>query len=509
MTTKPLSIALSHWPVPVFFAVLAMAGLAYAVFLRRRDKDEAGDDGVTRGELVGWGALVVIPPLVYLAALSAAFSVEAALFTSILSATVIVWMAGLLDDYAPVLLAIVAVLLTGLAPAKVALGGFSSATLLMLLGVFSLSAVIGSSGLSSRLMLHALLRLPDKPIWQQLTIFGGGCLLSPIMPSANARLSLLVPVFRSMAEAMRLPQGGLAITGLLAATFAGGTLFAPMMATSRSANIAAISFLPKQMQSEFLGIFWLVCAAVAAVVVTGAAVLLLRWFFSERAPQTLPAGEIEKQLDALGPIKPEEKIAAGCFVFFLGGCMTVSWHGLSPAVLGGCLLVVLLFSGTIARKEFRRELDWPMVVFLLGVDSIMRIMDHLGIARAIADGTGDVFAFVGGRIELFILAALATCVVVRLFLTVTPGMLTSAVVLLPVAAANGIHPWICVFLAALFSDIWFVRYQGTTGYLQLCSLGLDKTINEPAFFRFNWSLNAVRVAAAYASIPWWKWLGLL
>ncbi len=508
MPTNPVSTVLSHWPVLVFFAVLAGAAALYALSLRRTPPD-ATDQGVTRGELAGWSALIVVPPCIYLVAISAAFSVETALFSAILSATVIVWMAGLLDDYVPVLLAIVAVLLTGLAPAKVALGGFSSASLLMLLGVFSLSAVIGTSGLSTRLMLQALLRLPDKPLWHQLTIFSGGYLLSPIMPSANARLSLLVPVFKSMAEGMRLTHGGLAITGLLAATFAGGTLFAPMMATSRSANIAAISFLPRQAQSEFLGIFWLVCAAAAAVVVTGAAILFLDRFFSERGPQTLPAGEIGKQLAALGPVKPAEKIAAACFVFFLGGCMTVSWHGLSPAVLGGCLLVVLLFSGTIARKEFRRELDWPMIVFLLGVDSIMRIMDHLGVAKAIASGAGDVFSFVGGRIELFILAALVTCTVVRLFLTVTPGMLTAAVVLLPVAEANGIHPWICIFLAALFSDVWFVRYQGTTGYLQLCSLGLDKTINERAFFRFNWCLNAARIAAAYASIPWWKWLGLL
>lgn len=509
MTSKPLSIALSHWPVSVFVVVLAAAGLSYAIFLRCRGTDGEGDDGVTRVELAGWGALVVLPSTVYQAAHSAAFSVEAAVFAAILSATVIVWMAGLLDDYVPVLFAIVAVLLTGLAPAKVALGGFSSATLLMLLGVFSLSAVISSSGLSSRLMLNALLQLPDKPIWKQLTLFGSGYLLSPIMPSANARLSLLVPVFRSMAEGMKLPQGGMALTGLLAATFGGGTFFAPMMATSRSANIAAINFLPRQMQPDFLGIFWLICAAVAALVLTGAAVFLLDRLFQDRGSESLPAAEIKKQLAELGPAKPSEKIAAGCFVFFFGGCMTVGWHGLSPSVLAGCILVVLLFSGTVSRRHFWHEIDWPTIVFLLGVDSMMRIMDHLGIAKAIAAGAGDVFAFVGGRIEFFIVAALATCTLFRLFLTVTPGMLMAAVVLLPVAEANQIHPWICVFLAALFSDIWFVRYQGTTGYLQLCSMGIDKTINEPVFLRFNWFLNAARIAAAYASIPWWKWLGLL
>jgi hypothetical protein len=86
-------------------------------------------------------------------------------------------------------------------------------------------------------------------------------------------------------------------------------------------------------------------------------------------------------------------------------------------------------------------------------------------------------------------------------------MLVSGVVLLPVAAAHGIHPWICVFLTAMFSDIWFLPYQSSV-YLQVLSQGFDKTFDQPRFFRYNLWMNLARVAAAYASIPWWNWLGL-
>jgi hypothetical protein len=150
-----------------------------------------------------------------------------------------------------------------------------------------------------------------------------------------------------------------------------------------------------------------------------------------------------------------------------------------------------------------------MIFFLLGMDSMMRIMTHLGLALALSDAVGEAYGFVDGKIGLFILATLLTTLAVRLVLPVTAGMLTSAIILLPVAAAQGINPWICIFCTAIFSDISFFRHQGTNGILQIQSAGLFETADERGFMRYNLFMNAARVAAVYASIPWWKWLGLL
>jgi hypothetical protein len=150
-----------------------------------------------------------------------------------------------------------------------------------------------------------------------------------------------------------------------------------------------------------------------------------------------------------------------------------------------------------------------MIFFLLGMDSMMRIMDHLGLAQSLAAAAGQVYGFVDGRIALFILAVLLTTLTVRLVLPVTAGMLTSIVILLPVAAAQGIHPWICVFCAAVFSDIAFFRHQGTNGILQIRAAGLFEMGDERGFLRYNLWMNLARVAFIFASIPWWQWLGLL
>jgi di/tricarboxylate transporter len=358
-------------------------------------------------------------------------------------------------------------------------------------------------------MLRLLLRLPDKPVWHQVTLLGSGYLLSPLMPSTNARLSLLMPVYRDMVAGLRLPTRGPAITALLAAMFGGALLFSPMMVTSKSSNIAALSLLPTQVQIEFSGLFWLVAAAVAAIGVTVIHLLVLSRMFPSGTEAPLPREHMQRQLAEIGPVKPRELIAAGGFGFFVFGCATVGWHHVAPPYLAGCVLLALLLTGTLVRRDFQRELDWPMIFFLLGIDSLMRIMNHLGLAQSLARAVGHTFDFVNGSVALFILIALAVTLTVRLALPVTAGMLTSAVVLLPVAAAEGIHPWICVFCAAVFSDIAFFRHQGTNGIIQIRAAGLFEETDERDFMRYNMVMNLARVAVVFASIPWWKWLGLL
>ncbi len=472
------------------------------------------DDGVattdrTRpGEIAGWAVAVVMPPLAYGLVRAFGGNVETAMFTALLAAAVTLWVFRLVDEFVPPVFVFVATLFIGLAPPAVALAGFSSPAFVTLLGVFALAATIVGSGLSGRAMLWLLLRLPDRPFFHRLVPLLGGALLSPITPSGNNRMAILLPVYAGMTAGLRLAKGSGPATALFAATYSGAVLFAPMFATGKSANVAAAALLPLQVQEAFLGLLWPAAAAVAAVGLTVWHMVALQRLFPQADAAEMPQEQIAGQLAALGPMKPAELVAAGGFVVFLLGTASVSWHHVQPAWIAGCVLVGLLLSGVFGKEAFRRQLDWPMIVFLLGVDGIVRIIDHLGISAALAEVTGHLYGFVDGRIELFIVAVLATMACVRLVLPVTAGMLVSVVVLLPVAATQEIHPWICVFLAALFSDIFLFRYQSSV-YLQAASQGATASIDASLFMAYNTWMNVARVAVAFLSIPWWRWLGLL
>ena len=149
-----------------------------------------------------------------------------------------------------------------------------------------------------------------------------------------------------------------------------------------------------------------------------------------------------------------------------------------------------------------------MIFFLLGVDSLMNIMGYLGLDQSLAKSMQYLYQFIDGRLWLFLLAACATILIIRLALPLTAGMLTSFAILLPVSLSQHIHPWICLFVCAVFSDIWFLRYQSSV-YLQARStIGLS-IYSERKFLIYNWCLNIGRVLVVFASIPWWIYLGLV
>ena len=462
---------------------------------------------LTGREIGGWIAAIVLPAGIYFGCVSGGFTTQSALFAAILGMVVVMWLFAIVDEFIPPIIAIVATLFVGLAPPTVALGGFASPSLMTMIGVFALASTIASSGLSYRVMLWVLARLPDRPFWQQTSMLLGGMALSPIVPSGNSRLSILLPLYRDMADGLRLPPRSTALTALMAATLSGALLFSPMMATSKPSSIATLNLLSVQAQHEFSGLFWLVAAGVAMVGLVGFHFLFMRWLMPAENPNPLPKERIREQLQLLGPLGFAEWLALGSFVAFLAGTATVSLHHVQPSWIAGCVLVTLLVCGSLGKMDFRKQLDWPMVFFLLGIDGLVRIMSYLKVDALIAKVVSGHLGFIDGSIELFVLAALVITVVLRIGLPIAASALISAVILIPVAEANHINPWICIFLAALFSDIWFFPYQSSV-WMQAASKGQTEVIDRVQFTRYNQCMNAARVAVAFLSIPYWKWLEL-
>lgn len=459
-------------------------------------------------EKVGWLSVILVPPIIYFLASSAGLVVEAALFTAILSATVLMWLFNLADEFVPPLVAITGVLVVGLVPPEVVLAGFSSRTLMTLIGVYALAAVIASSGLSYRFMLWLLIWLPDTPFWHRTALLLSGYILSPIMPSGNARLSMVLPFYRDMVEGLGVAAKSRAATALMAATFSGAMLMSPMLLTSKSSNLTVFGMLPVQLQDQFQGLFWLVAAGVAVVCVTAFHFLVTRLCFGPGVTVALPKLLLTRQLQLLGTMTKPEKAALIGFVFFLVGAGTVDWHQISPAWLAAFLLVGLLLMGLLSKKDFQQKIDWPMIFFLLSLDGLSRSISYLGLDAALARSAGHAFDFVGGQIVWFIPVALVVTLLLRLVLPTTAGMVVAAVVLLPIAQAQFINPWVVVFLTAMFSDIWFMPYQ-SSAYLQVKGSGLGRYYRHSDFMRYNHWMNLSRLVAAYLSIPYWQWLGLV
>jgi len=456
---------------------------------------------------VGWVATLILPPLAYLAADMAGLPQHSAIYLGLFTMTAVMWLFTVVDEYIPPLIAIVAMLFIELVPARVALAGFYSRAFLLLLGVYALSAVLVSSGLAYRFMLWVLLKSPDRPFWHRaaLTVFGG--VLSIVMPSSNARLALLLPLYREMDGSLGARSQSREATALMVATFTGATLFSPLLLTSKSANLAAYTMLPVQVRLEFQGAYWLVAAGVVALGLLLFHLLAMRFFYRAEHSQPLPRARLAGQLALLGPLGAREWIALLAFLVFLLGAALPQWHQTQTGWLAAFVLISLLALGLFDKQAFQTKIDWPIIFFLLSLDGFTDAINYLGLRDVLVSAIGDRLDWINGELGWFILLALLVTVLLRLFLPITAGMVMAVTLLLPVGLEQGIHPWLVVFLASLFSDIWFLPYQNSS-YAQALAGGLRQRCSEALFLRYAWWLNPLRVLLAYASIPYWRWLGL-
>ncbi len=221
----------------------------------------------------------------------------------------------------------------------------------------------------------------------------------------------------------------------------------------------------------------------------------------------MPRERIAAQLKLLGPMDSGQWLALCAFLAFLLGAAFPQLHLSLTAWLAGFILISLLVLGVFDRRAFLQNIDWPMLFFILSLDGLTRVIQYLGLNSLLVDALGDKLDWIHGHLGWFILLALVITVVTRLVLPLTAGMLLAMTMLLPIGINEGIHPWVVMFLVSLFSDIWFFPHQMST-YTQAKSNGLQARCSESIFMRHIWWLNPLRVLLAFASIPYWNWLGL-
>ncbi|MEC4720699.1 SLC13 family permease [Noviherbaspirillum sp. CPCC 100848] len=457
----------------------------------------------------GWLLCLILPLLILAFGDRAGIGHDAVLFSAIFAPTVTMWVFSLVDDYIPGLFALMAILITGLVPPPVILSGFASDGFMMALSTLALGTVVVTSGLSYRVMLNLLLRLPNHQFWHGVGLFLTGTILTPIIPTANGRIALVSTFFVDMVESLRLTPQGAAATRLAITCFSGISLFSAMVITSKSVNFAVYGLLTPQGQDHFQWLTWLFTAIIAAAVMlllnAGIAAI---WFRNTELPQLSKAG-VAEQLRLLGKMKNREWAAVIGVIFMVLGIITSSIHKVQPPWLGFAMLFGLLLCGTLYKKELKEKVDWTFLLYLSGVTGIVGAFSFLGLDQQLADALPGLGNYMRTNFGLFILMLFALISVIRLAVPINATVVIMAAIFMPIAEANGINAWVLGFVILIFSEGWFMPYQ-CSYYLQMQEINRGKPLyDEKSFLRFNAVLNLARPAAVYASLPYWKMLGLM
>lgn len=461
---------------------------------------------VSFANVAGWALTLVVPAVLMLLGPRMGLGSSATLFLAIFAAAIVMWVFTLVDEYIPGLLAVLSTLMMGLVPTQVILSGFISDSFFEAMSILGLGVVIVASGLSFRLLLRLLRRLPNSPAWHGVGLQVLGFAFTPVVPSNNARVVLVRPILVEMTELLGLKPRGRAATGLAISTFTGINIFTSVFLSAKSVNFIVLGLLSPQGRLEFQWLSWLMAAGVTGAIMlafhVAASALLFR---SDERPK-LSREQIDAQLKLLGPLKPAEWAALAGGVVFAIGVVTASVTKVHPPWLALTILYGLLLLKFLDKGQFRERIDWPFLIYLGSMVGIIKAFEALGFSALIATKLAPLGAFMRTQLPVFILILCGIIFVLRLAVPTSATAAIAATVFMPLAEINGINPWVIGFIILVTSEMWLFPYQ-CSYYLQFREE--PRAYNERHFLAYNALMNVTKLVALYASLPYWKALGLV
>lgn len=459
-------------------------------------------------KIVGWALACILPVLTFMASTHYGLGTNAAIYLAIMAVTVQMWAFSLVDEYLTCVFALLATLVMGLVPAKVVLSGFASDGFFLAMSILGLGTVIVSSGLSYRCLLLLLSRLPSTQFWMNFGVILTGVALTPLLPTANGRVALMKPFSDDVVKTLGFGRGK-AATKLSLSSFNGVVLFSGIFLTSKSINIVVYGLLPQQGQDHFQWLTWFLAAAFSGFVLFLVYAAIVAVFFRNNEKTELPKDLVSSQLKALGKLKRSEWAALLGILVFMAGVVSTSLHRIQPPWLALGVLYWLLLFGFLPKEAFRSKIDWPFLIYLAGIVGIVNTFNAVGLNTLMADKLAFLGKYMQNDFGLFILMLFGIITVLRIALPINAAVVICATALMPIAEGTGVNPWVVGFIILTLGEMWFLPYQ-CSYYLQFRESGnLTETYDEKSFLWSNALINVAKVATIYATIPYWKMLGLI
>lgn len=476
--------------------------------LKRSDKSTEAI--VSAIKVLGWVLTLVMPFALYtyLNYISV-FSSNMAMFISITSIPLVMWLFNLHQAFVAPLLAILLLLLAGLAPPEIILSGFSSNSFILSISILGLGCVIVKTGLSRRYSLWLLNILPENSFFYQLALFFTGLIFTPVVPSIPGRTSISAPVLGSMINDLDEKTTKKNSAMLYSAGLDGTTFLSAIFLTGAPANLFIYGLLPAKEQQAFQFTNWVIAASV-----TGGIMLILyfliSWvYFRAYGKVKISKGFIVQEIEKLGPVSHKELMTVLCIIFLAVGIVTTSIHKIEIPFIAFSLFIVLVFLGILSPKQFKTGIDWPFLFLLGSVIGVVATMKHLNIDDILVNNLSWLGVYMRDDFRVFILLLTGMIIVVRFFLPMNTTNFIFASALIPLASAQGVNPWLIGFCILLITETSFFNYQSPHIQFFRDAHGAHLSMNEAKVCIFRAILLSVKLSAIYLSFSWWEARGIL
>ncbi|BBN59487.1 SLC13 family permease [Hydrogenovibrio marinus] len=291
------------------------------------------------------------------------------------------WATAKLPEHLTAVLFFLVAMLMGLGTPTVVFSGFSSSAFWMIFGGLVIASAVKNTGLSDRIVHSVADKLNGSYARLVLGVIVVGILLGFVMPSATARIALLIPIIIVMSEGFGFHSGSKGRTGLvLAAIF--GTFFPTFSVLPNNVpNMVLVGSIEtlyniEPLYGEYLMLHFPVLGVLKALVIWG----LIVWQF----PDT-PKAYVSPH-ETTPPFTRAQFKMSVILAVTVGLWLTDFIHHISPAwiAVGAAFLLLLPGFGLVNGKQFNDDIKLPPFLIVAGILGLGALLSSSGLSNVIA-----------------------------------------------------------------------------------------------------------------------------
>lgn len=459
---------------------------------------------MSKNTAIKWALTYLVPIVILLVPSNDIFTWKIKLFLAITVCAMMLMAFEFFNTYVVGMLLPAVYLITGLADINTVMSPWMGTTCYMVLGAFTLAAILQECGLLTRIAYWMMSKIGGNYFKVLLSIFVAGWVLTMLTFGASAHI-ILPALCIGLIYALDI-SGTKAAAGIAMACMIGSC-------ASRSFSYPAVTYgVITGLAGETLGAGYQVSFIDAFLYNWPMALfsLLMLWIMSKWYKNDKPLSSREyfqEKLKELGPITRNEKINSVVLILVIAFLLTNPFHGFEVAY-GFMLIPYLVWvipSLNSATADGALNVPWGMVFVMTGCMSIGVVASNLGIGTLIQEyvlpileaNNNPFFFFAALLIFVFIANLLMTPMAIWALVTIP---------LIEIANAIGYDPLSIIFGLIHTCELVIFPYEYTT-YLIVYAFGM---MSMKDFIVTNTVRCLITgIGFVVVLVPYWMLLGLI
>ncbi|MEN8154491.1 MAG: DASS family sodium-coupled anion symporter [Acidobacteriota bacterium] len=294
---------------------------------------------------------------------------------AVFTASIVLWITEAIPNYLTSLILIIALVLTGVLPEKVAYAQLGHKVMWLNILSFVLASMLVTTGVAKRFALWFILRFGKKASTIILSFMVINIVLSLFISATTAKAAILLPIFMVVSAVYGATGGknrnnagrNIVLQNLFQINIAAGGFV-----TGSGANLIGASLIGGAIGSDIFFSDWMIAAFPVAI-----GIMLIGWIVGtkiifplspeERSPKIKGGMEkLREELNKLGPISFQEIKSIIIFCGILALWVTDRFHGISPTAVAfvGAIIALLPKIGIVKWDDV--DIPWHLLLFSAG-----------------------------------------------------------------------------------------------------------------------------------------------